>query len=487
MTLAEAAVLVAYAGILTILAGLGIHRYHLTALFLRSRGSRLAPPTGERDLPTVTVQLPVFNEGEVVVRLIDAVCGLDWPTERLQVQVLDDSDDGSEALSLAAVERHRAAGLDVQWIRRTERVGYKSGALAAGLEQARGGLVAVFDADFLPPRSFLRSTVPSFADPAVGMVQARWDHLNRDLSLLTRTQAVLLDGHFVVEHTARHRTGRFFNFNGTAGVWRRRCIDDAGGWQHDTLTEDLDLSYRAQLAGWSFVYLPDVTAPAELPVTMADFKTQQHRWAKGSIQTARKLLPRLLRADLPLPVKTEAVAHLCANVAYPLMTVLALLVPPSLLVRYRWEGVWAGWMDALAFALATVSVAVFYVTAERALQRDWWSSLAMVPMVMLVGIGMGVNQSRAVAEALGGRVTPFVRTPKTGSVGRQRGARRYLAVRDWTPGLELVLAAYHAWGVGLAVANGYYLALPFQLLFVLGFAYVGFGTLTSWRRPAGAS
>ena len=487
MTLAEAAVLVAYAGILGILAALGIHRYHLTALFLRSRREALPAPGPVDELPVVTVQLPVYNEGEVVVRLIDAVCALDWPAERLQVQVLDDSTDGSLELAREAVAGHAAAGVDVTLRHRTERTGFKAGALAAGLHEARGELVAVFDADFLPPADFLRRTVPHFADVRVGMVQARWEHLNRDVSWLTRTQAVLLDGHFVVEHTARHRSGRFFNFNGTAGLWRRRCIEDAGGWQHDTLTEDLDLSYRAQLAGWHFVYLPDVTAPAELPVTMADFKTQQHRWAKGSIQTARKLLPTLLTSALPWKVKSEAVAHLCANVAYPLMTVLALLVPPSLLVRYRWEGVWTGWMDAVAFALATVSVAVFYLTAERALRRDWLSSLAMVPMVMLVGIGMGVNQTRAVAEALGGRMTPFVRTPKTGSVGRELGARRYLVRRDWTPWVELGLAAYHAWGVGLALSHGYYLALPFQLLFVLGFGYVGLGTLTSWRAPAAAA
>ena len=294
-----------YYSILGVLALYGVHRLVLVVLYARHRRRGAPRPPAPEEWPRVTVQLPLYNELYVARRLIDAVCRLDYPRDRLEIQVLDDSTDETAEIVRAEVARRRAAGFAIHHLRRAERTGFKAGALAAGLERTGGELIAVFDADFVPGPEFLKAAVPYFADPRVGMVQGRWEHLNRDYSLLTRVQALLLDGHFVIEHAARNRAGCFFNFNGTAGVWRRAAIAAAGGWRHDTLTEDLDLSYRAQLAGWRFVYLPDLSVPAELPVDVGGFKSQQYRWAKGSIQTARKLLGRVLAAPLPLRVKAR--------------------------------------------------------------------------------------------------------------------------------------------------------------------------------------
>src|SRR5947199_9951442 len=290
----------------------------------------------------VTVQLPLYSEMYVAERLIDAVCRLDYPAGRLEIQVLDDSTDETTEIVERIVAGYRAEGVDIRLLHRTDRTGFKAGALEAGLKVARGEFIAIFDADFMPTPDFLLRLMPHFAGSKVGMVQARWGHINQDYSLLTKIQSILLDGHFVLEHGGRNRSGRFFNVDGTAGIWRRVAIDDAGGWQHDTLTEDLDLSYRAQLRGWRFVFVSGVIAPAEVPVEMNGFKSQQHRWAKGSIQTCRKLLPTILRSDLPLGVKAEAFFHLTANFNYILMCVLSMLMFPAMVIRYN-----MGWYEMI--------------------------------------------------------------------------------------------------------------------------------------------
>lgn len=287
---------IAYLALLGMIALYGLHRYWLVYLYNRHRGHLPRPARRYELLPRVTVQLPMFNEGAVAERIIDAACQLEYPADRIQIQVVDDSTDGSAALVQRRVEHWANRGIDIQYLHRTDRTGYKAGALADATPYARGDLIAIFDADFVPPPGFLKRTVHYFTDPKIGMVQTRWAHLNRDSSLLTRGQAIFLDGHFVIEHTARNRSGVWMNFNGTAGIWRKQAILSAGGWEHDTLTEDVDLSYRAQLAGWHFVFLPRVTCPAELPPEINAFKSQQHRWTKGSIQTALKLLPRLIRS-----------------------------------------------------------------------------------------------------------------------------------------------------------------------------------------------
>jgi cellulose synthase/poly-beta-1,6-N-acetylglucosamine synthase-like glycosyltransferase len=404
--------LIVYFAVFLALAVLGAHRYLMVFRYYRYRHRRPEPKGRFASLPVVTVQLPVYNELYVVERLIDAVCRLDYPRERLEVQVLDDSTDETSEIARRCIDYHRQSGIDIHHIHRRDRTGFKAGALAAGLTRARGELIAIFDADFVPDPSFLEEVVHQFVDPKVGLVQARWGHINQNYSLLTRVQSILLDAHFILEHGGRNRSGCFFNFNGTAGVWRKATIVDAGGWQHDTLTEDMDLSYRAQLRGWQFVFLPDVVAPAEIPVSVNAFKTQQHRWSKGSIQTARKLLPRILASALPLRVKVEAIFHLTANIAYPLMVLLSLLMFPSLVVRFD-----MGWhemllIDVPLFMVATVSVMSFYIVSQREIYADWKNRLKVLPMLLSLGIGMSWNNARAVLEGLFGRDASFVRTPK---------------------------------------------------------------------------
>jgi cellulose synthase/poly-beta-1,6-N-acetylglucosamine synthase-like glycosyltransferase len=469
----EIAVVVAYGLVLLVLSVYGSHRYFMAYLYYRHKYNVPVPATRFEQLPHVTVQLPVFNELYVVERLIASVCDLDYPRDRLEIQVLDDSTDDTTVIARRAVDHWRAQGIDIQYVHRTNRQGFKAGALENGLRTAKGQFVAVFDADFVPQKDFLRRTVHFFTDDGVGMVQVRWEHLNRKASPLTEVQSILLDGHFVIEHTARNRSGRFFNFNGTAGIWRRATIASAGGWQHDTLTEDLDLSYRAQLAGWKFLYLPEVVAPAEIPAEMSAFKSQQHRWAKGSIQTAMKLLPRIFKSRLPHEVKKEAFFHLTANVAYLLMIPLAILMPITVVVRVS-----HGWIEVLLldlpfFAAATMSVCVFYVASQREIHASAWQRVKHLPFLMALGIGMSVNQARAVVEALAGHQTVFTRTPKSGTKGGAAPRKRYRVALSLQPLLELALAAYFTLAVVWVIDRGVWYSLPFLLLFQSGFAYVG--------------
>jgi cellulose synthase/poly-beta-1,6-N-acetylglucosamine synthase-like glycosyltransferase len=479
----EIAVVAAYVLVLLVLSVYGSHRYFMAYLYYRHKYALPVPKGRFARLPRVTVQLPVFNEMYVVERLIGAVCRLDYPRDLLEIQVLDDSTDETQAIARGCVERWRAQGLDVVYVHRRNRQGFKAGALENGLALAKGELVAVFDADFVPGPDFLRHTVHFFTDPGIGMVQTRWGHLNRALSPLTQAQSIFLDGHFVIEHTARNRSGRFFNFNGTAGVWRRETITAAGGWQHDTLTEDLDLSYRAQLAGWKFVYLPEVVAPAEIPVEMNAFKSQQHRWAKGSIQTALKLLPRIWKSDLPFAVKKESFFHLTANVAHLLMIPLAILMPIAVVVRVS-----HGWFEVLLldipfFVAATVSVSVFYVASQREIGAGLWQRVKYLPFIMALGIGLSVNQARAVVEALVGHETGFTRTPKLGAKSRDAAARRrYKVAASFQPLVELAFAAYFTFAVLWVLDRRAYYSLPFLLLFQAGFGYVALSSLLDGLR-----
>ncbi len=489
MSWVEVLFLATYFLVLLILSIYGSHRYVMAYLYYKYKGNVPAPQGRFAQAPRVTIQLPVFNEMYVVERLIDAVARIEYPAGLLEIQVLDDSTDETQGIARARVERLRRDGIDINYIHRDNRAGYKAGALQEGLKVARGELVAVFDADFVPSKDFLLRSVNYFTDPKIGMVQVRWEHLNRDYSHLTQAQAIFLDGHFVIEHTARNRSGRFFNFNGTAGVWRRSTIEDAGGWQHDTLTEDLDLSYRAQLKGWKFVYLPDVVSPAEVPVEMNAFKSQQHRWAKGSVQTARKLLPRILRSDLPRDVKVEAFFHLTANFTYPLMILLTVLMPVSMVIRFK-----HGWYEVLMLDLpffwtATMSVVMFYVASQRELGMSWWQRVRFLPFIMALGIGMCVNQSKAVIEALVGYETGFTRTPKLGLTGVRSEDRSWLEKRYRTlataqPLLELTLGGYLTSAVWFALDKGVWFSLPFLLLFQWGFFYVGLVSLLQGRGAA---
>jgi cellulose synthase/poly-beta-1,6-N-acetylglucosamine synthase-like glycosyltransferase len=479
----DLAVMAPYFVVMVILAMYGIHRYVLVYHFYKNR-KRIAPPPPEiSEWPRVTVQLPIYNERYVIERLVDAVAQFDYPRELLDIQVLDDSTDETQEVARNCVERYQRLGLPISYIHRDNREGFKAGALQEGLKVARGEHIAIFDADFIPPADFLRNTIPYFADANLAMVQTRWSYINRNYSKLTEVEAVLLDGHFVIEHSARFRTGLFFNFNGTAGIWRRAAIEDAGGWQHDTLTEDTDLSYRAQLRGWQFIYLPDIECPSELPVEMNAFKSQQARWAKGLMQTAKKIMPRVMRSNVPGAVKAEAFFHLTANVSYPLMVLLSMILLPAMIVRF-----YQGWFQILVidlplFIASTCSISSFYLAAERAIfPRTWKRTFLYLPFIMAVGIGLSVRNAVAVLEAIFGVKSDFVRTPKyrveAGAHGSGAWAtKKYRKKAGWMPYAEVLLGFYFAAAVVYAIEMENYATVPFLLLFVWGYLYTGLMSL----------
>jgi cellulose synthase/poly-beta-1,6-N-acetylglucosamine synthase-like glycosyltransferase len=476
MTPLETVILASYFFVLLILATYGWHRYYLVYSYMKHKHEQPVPRFVFDPLPTVTIQLPLYNEMYVVDRLVGAVCRIDYPRDRLEIQVLDDSTDETRQIAELAVRRHAAQGVDIKYLHRANRAGFKAGALDEGLQVARGQYIAIFDADFIPKPDFLTRTVHYFSDPKVGMVQARWGHVNEDYSLLTKIQAMMLDAHFVLEHGSRNRSGCFFNFNGTAGIWRREAIADGGGWQHDTLTEDLDLSYRTQLRGWQFVFIENHVAPAELPVEMNAFKSQQHRWAKGSIQTFLKLMPRILRSDQPSKVKVEAFFHLSANLNYPLMCVLSVLIAPSMIIRYN-----MGWYEMLLidiplFFAATASVGNFYMVCQRELYpRTWTERLRYLPLLMSIGIGLAVNNTKAVLEALFDKPSDFMRTPKYGIERKSDDwtGKKYHQIVAVQPLIELTLGIYFTGTLFYALANGIYGTVPFLMLFQIGFLYTG--------------
>ncbi len=462
--------IVLYFAVLLLLCTYGVHRAHLVWMCIRYRhelrAALVRPGVAEDRLPTVTVQLPLFNEATVVERLLDAVARFDYPADKFEIQVLDDSTDETEALARRKVAELRERGLDAVYLRRSGRVGYKAGALEFGLEQARGELVAIFDADFVPQPEFLRAVAGDFSDPRVGMVQTRWAHLNRDESLLTSVQALMLDGHHLVENRARFGSGCMFNFSGTGGIWRRQAIADAGGWQHDTLTEDLDLSYRAQLKGWRFVYRPDVVTPAELPAEMSAFRAQQYRWAKGTVQTARKLLGRVLRAPITLRQRAEACFHMLPHFAYPLMLLLSVLLLPALLILPATNGRSLLLVDLPLCMGATGSLVTFYATAETAQGRTIWEALRRLPALIALGAGLSPHLTRAVADGMGSMAGEFVRTPKRGAA-----AGRYWQYAR-LPMAEMGLCLVSLASVVASLETQHWFAAPFAFLFMMGYGYV---------------
>ncbi|WP_254061448.1 glycosyltransferase family 2 protein [Granulicella sp. L60] len=491
----DTVMLIPYFIVMLILAFYGVHRYQLVWLYFKNKKSAAKwnePPMrfDRNHLPFVTIQLPIFNEQFVIERLIEAVCRLDYPRDRFEIQVLDDSTDETTGVASAIVERYARgfAGMEPQpilYLHRSNRHGYKAGALDKGLDVARGEFVAIFDADFVPPPQWVMQVIDHFAEPEIGMVQTRWTHLNRNYSFLTQVEAILLDGHFVLEHGGRSRAGVFFNFNGTAGMWRRETIATAGGWQHDTLTEDTDLSYRAQLVGWKFKYLQDVECPAELPIEMTAFKTQQARWAKGLIQTGKKILPRVLKSDAPWHTKLEAWYHLTANISYPLMIVLSVLLMPAMIIR-SWQGyIQMLLIDFPLFIASTMSVSTFYMVSQKELYpKTWYKSIIYVPFVMaLGGVGLTITNTKAVIEALFGVKSAFARTPKysvkkKGEKSQAKVYRKRLGIVPW---IELAIGCYFAWTVYYAISTENFFTVPFLLLFVFGYWYTGLLSLLQGR------
>ncbi len=481
--------LIPYFFVLVVLASYGVHRYVLVYLYYKNRKNRADSSTPPRffapdELPTVTIQLPIFNEQFVVDRLIESICKLDYPREKLDIQLLDDSTDETVTVASAIVQRYAALGHPVTHIHRTNRSGYKAGALDNGMKLSNGELIAIFDADFVPPEDWLMKVVHQFTDPKIGMVQTRWTHLNRDYSFLTNVEAILLDGHFVLEHGGRSRADVFFNFNGTAGAWRRQTILDAGGWEHDTLTEDTDLSYRAQLKGWRFKYLQDVECPAELPIEMTAFKTQQARWAKGLIQVGKKILPRIMKSDIPWHNKVEAWFHLTANISYPFMVLLSALLLPAMIIRS-----FGGWFQMLLidlplFVASTFSVSSFYLVSQKELfPTRWHRTFLYLPFLMSLGIGLTVTNTKAVWEALIGKQTAFARTPKyrVQAKGEKTNASKYRKRLGIIPWIELVIGTWFVFMVYYAIISMNYITVPFMVLFVLGYYYTGFMSLLQGR------
>ena len=469
-----------YLSLIVLLSFYGIHRYWILYLYFRYyKWAKPAPvPDLPSPLPVVTVQLPVFNERYVVERLIDAVCCLDYPREKLEIQVLDDSTDDTRDIIRAKVASLKKEGFLIEQIHRKDRTGFKAGALEAGLARSHGEFLAIFDADFVPPVDFLKKTLPWFINPSAGMVQTRWGHLNEGYSLLTWVQSIFLDGHFLIEHTARNRSGAFFNFNGTAGIWRREAILSSGGWQHDTLTEDLDLSYRAQMKGWKFIFLPEVVCPAELPVDINAFKTQQNRWTMGAVQTAKKVLPTIWRSALPLKVKIEATFHLTACTGYLLAAALSVLLPLSLYFRSysRWS--LTGLLEGLTFLATTVSLGIFYTICQKDLHVDWKTRLRNLPLMLSMGVGICLSNARSVLQGLSPRQFEFRRTPKYSVVKNDRSWKKknYRTGRPTAALLEVGFTLYFLAAIIIAYELKQWLSLPFIALFGFGFAYVAFLT-----------
>ncbi len=481
----DAAMLLPYFAVMIALSVYGIHRYTMCYRYFKyKKNYNPNPPRHFEELPQVTIQLPIFNEQFVIDRLIDAVCGMDYPREKLEIQVLDDSTDETQEVARGIVDRYAALGAPIVYIHRANRHGFKAGALGDGLKVAKGEFIAIFDADFVPPADWIMKVVHHFAEPEIGMVQTRWGHLNRDYSILTQIEAILLNAHFVMEQGSRSRCGEFFNFNGTAGMWRRQAITDGGGWQHDTLTEDTDLSYRSQLAGWRFKYLPDVECPAELPIEMTAFKTQQARWAKGLIQTSIKILPRVFRSQVSWNEKWESIQHLTANLSYPLMVVMSAFLMPAMICRF-----YQGWFQMLLidfplFTASSFSIAVFYLMSERELfPKTWKRTFYYLPFLMALGIGLTVTNTKAVMEALLGIKSAFVRTPKyrVAQKGEKSQAAKYRKRLKLAPWIELLLGCYFAAAIYYTFTNNNYFTAPFLILFVVGYWYTGLMSLLQGR------
>ena len=478
---------ICYLSVLIGLSAYGLHRYCIIYLFLKHRKDKIVPATTFEKLPRVTVQMPIFNEYYVVRRLIEAVRQLDYPRDLLQIQILDDSTDETSQIGEDEAARLRALGYDVEYLHRDNRHGFKAGAMEEGMASATGEFIFILDADFVPQPDLLLRSIHHFTNPEVGMVQMRWGHLNRDYSLLTKVQSMFLDAHLLLEQTARSRSGRFFNFNGTAGIWRASTIVDAGGWQHDTLTEDLDLSYRAQMKGWKFVYLPDVVVPAELPVDMNGFKSQQHRWTKGSIQTCKKLLPAVWRAPLPLLVKLEATIHLTSNFGYLLLVMLCILILPQSFVTDK-SAVYTWLVDIPIFFATSVSIGLFFLVAQIQLHpRTWLRDLWLMPFTLALATGMSLNNARGVIEAILNKESEFTRTPKYGIEADRAPIRRvrYVPLKSFMPLIEIAFALYFGYCLWNAIAQTNWFSVPFLLIFFGGFSYVAVKSISFWLRQAG--
>ena len=474
---------IAYSFVTIVLSLYGFHRLVIIFLYFKHSRNKPEPASLFQELPLVTIQLPVFNEKHVVDRLIGAIEKLDYPKDKMEIQILDDSTDETVDICASHAKRLNENGFRATYIHRTDRTGYKAGALENGMNQAEGEYLLILDADFVPNPDLIQKTIHYFTDDNIGMIQTRWGHLNRNTNILTRLQAMLLDGHLELEQTARNRSGRFFTFNGTAGIWRKSCIHAAGGWDHDTLTEDMDLSYRAQLKGWRFIFLNDVETPAELPVDIDGFKSQQHRWAKGAIQCCKKVLGQIWRSDAPFYAKVEATTHLTSNFAYLVLLLMCLVLYPNFKFGVQLEGT-SWWLaNVPVYFFGSVSVLIFYLTAQKALHpKTWWKDIPYLPLLLALGIGMSVNNTKAVLEALFNKESAFVRTPKYGDLQSSKKSWKgssYKAIKSFTPFIEFLFGCFFSFVVIESMFSENWAAGILLIPFPLGFFYTSFGSMKS--------
>lgn len=480
--------LYSYLAVWAVLSLFSLHRLFLVFLYHRHKNLDIRPRSNFKDLPRVTIQLPIFNETEVVERLLRSVSAIQYPRELLEIQVLDDSTNECRSIAAGIVEDLLRSGVPIRHIWRSERSGFKAGALRNGMKEAAGDFFFILDSDFIPPPDILLRTIHYFTDKEIGCAQMRWDHVNRDFSLLTRVQAMLLDGHFAIEQAARNRSGRFFNFNGTAGIWRRACIEEAGGWQDDTLTEDLDLSYRAQLAGWKFLFLPHVAVPGELPVQANAFKIQQRRWTKGSMQTFRKLIKRIWASAIPLKAKVEASFHLSVNCSYPFILFLAVLLFPAISRRVEFTffifSVKNSLLDYPLYLMATASIAIFYISSQAAVGRGTLRAFRDLPLLLAVGVGVSLSNSLGVLEGIFFRTGEFERTPKRNVLSKERAShwRRSLTILAPLSMMELALGAYFLHLIRLAFSLDRTAIIPFLFIFYFGFSFIGLNSMFQIER-----
>lgn len=474
-----APVLVGYTIVMTALILYVSNLFYLIFLGMKHRG-RLLPksPVDDKSLPFVTVQLPVYNEWYVADRLLDACADLEYPRDRFEIQVLDDSTDETASKVAQKVNELRVRGVDIHHLHRTSRAGFKAGALAKGLESARGEFIAIFDADFLPQNDFLLRMVTRFEEN-VAFVQARWEHLNRDYSLLTLLQSFSLDAHFAIDQLARSSGAYIFNFNGTAGVWRKSAILDAGGWHADTLTEDMDLSYRVFLRGWSAVYAGDVVAPAELPVSFTAYRRQQYRWARGSLECAIKYLPVIWRGDFTMSRKLQATFHLTGYLLHMLTILLMFFYPLLLLFAQQYPTLLAPVGIGLVMNVLALAPAVYFVSAQHLLNRRWLASVPLIFLLSILASGMVVNTMRAFIQILQGRVVPFERTPKFGITDRSQSWRgnRYFIRFDTLAVVEIMLGVFNLWTAEIAWQSGYYLMMIYAFFFALALFFFSAATI----------
>ncbi len=460
---------------LLVLGIFSVEALYLVYRYLRGRKKKKIHPIADH-FPQVTIQLPIYNEVYVAKRLIKAVCELEYPKDKLEIQVLDDSTDHTRQVCLEQVEFYSRAGFDIHYLHRRLRHGYKAGALQEALKVARGEFIAIFDADFVPQKNFLNQTIPFFKDEKVGMIQTRWEHLNEEFSFVTKAQAFGLAGHFAIEQNGRSAAGYFINFNGTAGIWRKSCIEDAGSWQADTLTEDLDLSYRAQLNGWKFLFLDDVVTPSELPAEINALKSQQYRWTKGAVETARKILPRLWKSKLPFGLKIHSTLHLTSNMSYPFLLILALLNLPFVIIKRHSPESMLYSLIFTFFAVSFTASFIFYAVSQKSLYSDWKKRLLLFPVFMSGSMGFSVNNTKAVVEGLLKFSTPFIRTPKYELIGRDGTIhnKSYRPTLDKTVIFEIIMAIYSCIGIVFSLYYRELGILPFMLMFFIGYSLIGY-------------